>query len=203
MKRNGKSEAHLRERVVHELKEFAVIAAYLFVCFTAVACLKAAILKAHGISFAPFAFAAVKALICAKFVSMGQIFHLGERFKSLPLIWPTIYKSLCFLSMLIVLNALEEVFVGFLHGRTIVESMADFGGGTMDQLIATSFLGFLMLMPFFAFRTLGEVVGERNLVQVFFRRRHIVQRSASGINDQSSSRIGAQAYPASDPVTTF
>jgi hypothetical protein len=106
------------------------------VCFTAVACLKAAILKAHGISFAPFVFAAVKALICAKFVSMGQIFHLGERFKSLPLIWPTIYKSLCFLSMLIVLNALEEVFVGFLHGRTIVDSMADFGGGTMDQLIA-------------------------------------------------------------------
>jgi hypothetical protein len=58
MKRNMKSEVHLRERVVHELKEFAVIAAYLFVCFTAVACLKAAILKAHGISFAPFAFAA-------------------------------------------------------------------------------------------------------------------------------------------------
>ena len=193
MNRNGKSEAHLRERVVHELKEFAVIAAYLFVCFTAVACLKAAILKAHGISFAPFAFAAVKALICAKFISIGQIFHLGERFKSLPLIWPTIYKSLCFLSLLIVLNAVEEVFVGFLHGRTIVDSMADFGGGTMDQLIATSFIGFLMLMPFFAFRTLGEVVGERNLVQVFFRGRHVVQKSVLGASYQSSSRLGAQA----------
>jgi hypothetical protein len=50
MKRNQKSEVHLRERVIHELKEFAVIAAYLFVCFTALACLKAAILKAYGIS---------------------------------------------------------------------------------------------------------------------------------------------------------
>ena len=78
--------------------------------------------------------------------------------------------------------------------------MADFGGGTMDQLIATSFIGFLMLMPFFAFRALGEVVGERNLVQVFFRFRHAVRRSASGINDQSSSRIGAPAYTARDPV---
>lgn len=181
MKRNDKSEVHLREKVVHELKEFVVIAVYLFVCFTAVACLKAAILKAYGISFAPLAFATVKALICAKFVSMGQIFHLGERFKSLPLIWPTLYRSLCFLSLLIVLNAIEEVFVGYLHGRTIVDSMADFGGGTMDQLIATSFIGFLMLVPFFAFRALGEVVGERNLVQVFFRYRHTVQNSASGI----------------------
>src|SRR5262249_31734866 len=200
MKRDGSSKASLGERAIHELKDFVVIAAYLFVCFAAVAYFKASILKAHGISFAPFGFAVVKAVICAKFVSMGQIFHLGERFKSLPLIWPTIYKSLCFLSMLIVLNALEEVFVGFLHGRTIVDSMADFGGGTMDQLIATSFIGFLMLMPFFAFRTLGEVVGERNLVQVFFRSRHAVQGSASGINDQSSSRIGAQAYPLRDVV---
>jgi hypothetical protein len=193
MKSNQKSEVHLRERAVHELKEFAVIAAYLFVCFTAMAYLKAAILKAYGISFSPFAFAAVKALICAKFVSMGQIFHLGERFKSLPLIWPTMYKSLCFLSMLIVLNALEEVFVGFLHGRTIVDSMADFGGGTTDQLIATSFIGFLMLMPFFAFRALGELVGERNLVQVFFRGRHVVQKSVLDASYQSSSRLGAQA----------
>jgi hypothetical protein len=192
MKRNQKSEVQLRERAVHELKEFAVIAAYLFVCFTALAYLKAAILKAYGISFSPFAFAVVKALICAKFVSMGQIFHLGERFKSLPLIWPTMYKSLCFLSLLIVLNALEEVFVGFLHGRTIV----DFGGGTTDQLIATSFVVFLMLIPFFAFRTLGEAVGERNLVQVFFRRRHVVQKSALGIDYQSPSHIGAQAHPA-------
>jgi hypothetical protein len=78
--------------------------------------------------------------------------------------------------------------------------MADFGGGTTDQLIATSFIGFLMLMPFFAFRALGELVGERNLVQVFFRRRHVVQRSAIGINDQSYSRIGAPPYPARNSV---
>src|SRR5215471_17834513 len=175
MKRNGKSGAHLRERVVHELKEFAVIASYLLVCFTAVACLKAAILKAHGISFAPFAFAAVKALICAKFVSMGHIFHLGERFKSLPLIWPTLYKSFCFLALLLILNALEELVVGLIHHRAIGDSMADFGGGTLDQLIASSFIGFLILVPFFAFRALGEVVGERNLRQVFFSHRHTVQ----------------------------
>jgi hypothetical protein len=41
------------------------------------------------IEFAPFGFAAVKALVCAKFVSVGHALHIGERFKSLPLIWPT------------------------------------------------------------------------------------------------------------------
>jgi hypothetical protein len=53
------------------LKEFLIVAAYFYVCFTALAYLKAAILEAQGIVFAPFGFAAVKALICAKFLSIG------------------------------------------------------------------------------------------------------------------------------------
>jgi hypothetical protein len=175
MKRNDFSKASLGERAIDELKEFVIIAAYLFVCFAAVAYFKASILKAHGISFAPFGFAVAKALICAKFVSMGHIVHLGERFKSLPLIWPTLYKSFCFLALLVVLNAAEEIAVGLIHRRTIADSIADFGGGTLDQLIAQSFIGFLILVPFFAFRALGEVVGERNLMQVFFSHRHTVQ----------------------------
>ena len=178
MKRNISSKASLGERAIHEAKELVIIASYLFVCFAAVAYFKASILKAHGVAFAPFGFAIAKALICAKFVSMGHIFHLGERrFNSLPLIWPTLYKSFCFLALLVVLNALEEVVVGLFHRRTISDSMADFGGGTLDQLIAASFIGFLILVPFFAFRALGEVVGERNLVQVFFSHRHTVQNA--------------------------
>src|SRR6516165_10548770 len=104
--------------------------------------------------------------------------HLGERrFKSLPLIWPTLYKSFCFLALLLALNALEEIVVGLIHHRAISDSIAEFGGGTLDQLIASSFIGFLILVPFFAFRTLGEVVGERNLRQVFFNHRHTVQNA--------------------------
>src|SRR5262245_12312875 len=97
MKSENASTASIGKRAIDELKEFAVVAAYLCVCFTAILYLKASILKAEGIAFAPFGFAVIKALICAKFVSVGHILHLGERFKSLPLIWPTLYKSLVFL----------------------------------------------------------------------------------------------------------
>jgi len=93
MKNEGSAKVLIATRIKHELREFAVIAAYLFICFTALAYLKATILRAHGIEFAPFGFAAVKALVCAKFVSVGHALHIGERFKSLPLIWPTLYKS--------------------------------------------------------------------------------------------------------------
>ena len=164
-------DSPIAKRITDELKEFIVIAAYLYVCFTALAYLKAAILHAHGIEFAPFGLAAAKALICAKFVSLGHVFHLGERFKSQPLIWPTLHKAIAFLVLLLVLNAIEEMLVGLLRHRAIVDSLAEIGGGTLDQLIATSVIGFLILVPFFAFQALGEVIGEGNLVRLFFRPR--------------------------------
>ncbi len=178
MQNRNPSTVSIRKRAIDELKEFSVIATYLYVCFTAILYMKASILKAHGIEFAPFGFAAVKALICAKFVSVGHIFRLGERFKSLPLIWPTLYKSLVFLILLLVLNALEEIVTGLIHHRAVADSLAEFGGGTRDELIATSIVGLLVLIPFFAFRALGEVVGERNLLTVFIRPRH--KTAASG-----------------------
>lgn len=150
-----------------ELKEFVVIAVYLFICFTVLASFKAAVLHANGIAFAPFGIAAVKALICAKFVSIGHAFHVGERFKSMPLIWPTLYRSLLFLLLLLALNIAEEVLVGLIHRRGVVESILDIAGGTLGQLVAASMVVLLILIPFFAFRTLGEVVGEQNLVHVF------------------------------------
>jgi hypothetical protein len=171
MKSDIPSKASIGERVTTELMELAVITVYLYICFAALAYLKSAILHAHGILFAPFGFAALKALICAKFVLLGRALHIGERFKALPLIWPTLYKSLVFLVLLLILNALEEVVVGVMHHRQVTDSLAEFGGGTLDQLIATSVVMLLILVPFFAFRSLGEVVGERNLVRVFFRPR--------------------------------
>jgi hypothetical protein len=166
------SKASIGERAVSELKEFLVVAAYLFVCFSALAYLKYAILQAQDVTFAPFGFAAAKALICAKFVSIGHALHLGERHKTRALIWPTLYRSLVFLVLLLVLNIAEEVAVGLIHHRAVMESISEFGGGTIQQLIATSFIVFLVLVPFFAFRSLGEVVGEQNLIRVFLHSRH-------------------------------
>jgi hypothetical protein len=165
------TKAQLRRRVADELTEFAVIAIYLYIFFTALLYLKATILKAHGIPFAPFGFAVVKAIVCAKFVSVGHVLGIGERFKSTPLIWATLYKALAFLVLLLALNAIEEVVVGLLHHKAISESLSQIGGGTLEQLVATSIVGLLVLIPFFAFRSLGEVLGERNLVRLFLEYR--------------------------------
>ena len=49
MTNGAAAKASIRTRAADELKEFLIIAAYLYVCFTALAYFKAAILQAHGI----------------------------------------------------------------------------------------------------------------------------------------------------------
>jgi hypothetical protein len=164
----------MKARMAAEVREFTVVAVYLWVCFTALAYLKFAILEAHGIAFAPFGFAAIKALICAKFVSFGHALHLGERFKGQALIWPVLHRSLVFLALLVVLNVLEELTVGWLHGRTLADSFSELAGGTRDQMIATTIVMLLILIPFFMFRTLTEVIGEHTMARLFFEPRRPV-----------------------------
>ena len=104
-------------------------------------------------------------------MSVGHALHMGERYKKRALIWPTLYRSFVFLMLLLVLSAMEEIITGIIHRQTLRESLSNFGGGTLDQLVATSIVVLLIFIPFFAFRTLGEIVGENNLVRVFFHRR--------------------------------
>ena len=174
-------KASIGQRVAHEFKQFLIIATYLYVCFTALAYLKSAILQAQGVTFAPFGFAAVKALICAKFLSIGYVFHLGERYKKQALIWPILHSSFVFLALLIVLTVLEELIVGYLHHRAFADSVAEIGGGTFHQAIATSIILLLILIPFFAFRSMADALGGHVLFRLFFEpRRKLAAPAQSG-----------------------
>jgi hypothetical protein len=129
-------------------------------------------LQAHNVAYAHVGLAIVKAAICAKFMLLGRVFHIGERFKNLPLIVPTLHKSFAFLLLLTVLTFIEEIVVGTIHGRTVMDSISEIAGGTFQQMVATAFILFLILFPYFAFRSLGEIVGDKTLAQLFFERRH-------------------------------
>ncbi len=115
------SRATLRRRAAEEFKEFLVVAAYLFVCFAALINMKAAILHAQGVNFSPYSIAVVKALLCAKFMSLGNVLRLGRRFHHHGLIWITLYKSFVFFALLLALNAIEEIVMGLIHHRSVAE----------------------------------------------------------------------------------
>ena len=162
----------LRERAIEEAKKFATLAAYLYVCFGALLLTRTASLRDAGIPYTSWGVAIVKAVILAKFMLLGHALHLGKRYDDAPLIWPTVYKSFLYLLLLLMLSTLEELIVGEIHHRTVAESLTHVAGDTPFVIGATLIMFYLILLPYFAFQSLAEVIGNRRLVRLFFFDRH-------------------------------
>ena len=52
-----------------------------------------------------------------------------------------------------------------------MNSVAGIAGGTFHQMVATSVILLLILIPYFAFRALADVIGEKTIVRLYFERR--------------------------------
>jgi hypothetical protein len=79
-------------------------------------------------------------------------------------------KSVLFLLCLGALTVVEEIIIGYFHGRTIVQAIGEIGGGTLQQAIATSILMLLILIPYFTFRVVAVRLGEGVLWQLLTER---------------------------------
>ena len=157
--------------MAHELKEYAGISLYFYVCFGAILLYKESVLEAHDLSYAPYGLAAAKALILGKFMLIGQAIHLGERFRHKPLIHVVLYKSVIFLIVLVALSFVEEIIVGAIHDRTVIQTISEIAGGRWLEIAATCALLWLILLPYFGFRQIGEVLGEGQLRRMLFDKR--------------------------------
>jgi hypothetical protein len=152
-----------RHKAAHELREFAIISAYLYVCLGAILLYKAAVLNGEGVSYAPYGLAAVKALVLGKFILLGRAAGLGDRYGARRPIYVIVHKALLFLALLLVLSVIEEVVVGFLHHRSAAEVLSTFLGGSWFQVLASSVIMLLVLIPYFAFGELLDALGESRL----------------------------------------
>ena len=139
--------AAIWSKLVEEFEAMAALAAYLYVCFGAVILFKSAILREAGIHSEIWGLAAIKALIMAKFMLVGRMLHVGTRYKDKPVIWPTLYHSLIFLIVLIILTTLEELIVGFIHDRAIADSLNHVVGPIFFQGLAVCLIVVLILVP--------------------------------------------------------
>ncbi|ODS00273.1 hypothetical protein AUC68_01095 [Methyloceanibacter methanicus] len=158
----------MRDRAVSEVKALIYISAYLFVVFSALSFYKSSILQAAGVHWLPWGFALVKSLILAKFVLIGRALHIAEGHRTKPLIWQILHKWVSFLILAAGFTVIEEASVGLIHGKTIEASIAEVGGGTTEEMIATAILMFLVFLPLFAYGALGEVVGDKALFKTLF-----------------------------------
>lgn len=164
----------LKERALHELKEYLVITLYLWIIFALFLLYKSVILNEAHIGSLAKGFALINALALGKIMYIARALRLGDRFNNIPLIYAALIKSALFTVVLAFFKILEEAAVGLYHGRSFQTSMADLGGGGLMGILTLALLLFVMLIPFFGFTELQRVLGEDELRQIFFRSRHSV-----------------------------
>ena len=102
------SKAAIAERAETEAKELFFLTLYLFIVFSALVFLKSAIKEADGVHWGYWGFAAIKAILIAKFMLIGRALHIGEGLRDRPLIWQTLYKAIAFTIFVTILTVIEE-----------------------------------------------------------------------------------------------
>ena len=162
---------NLAHRVYHQVIQFLLIAIYLFVVFGVLAVHEEVVAAKNGITYHFYGFAIINALILGKVMLVAEDLHFANWFKNSPLVYPILFKSVAFTILFLIFDIVEEVVVGLFKGRTIAESFPDIGGGGARGMFFMFIIISVLLVPFFAFRELGQVIGERELHSLILTRK--------------------------------
>ena len=160
----------IMERFVKELREYLIISAYLWVCFSVLILYKTAILQAEEVNFLPLGIAVVKALIIGKFILIGKAVKAGSRLDSRVLLIRITWKSLTFMLLLMVFTVIEEVVVGLVHGQTVAATIDELTARSWLELFAPSLVMLLVLIPMISFEEIDRDLGKGKLRQMLFGR---------------------------------
>jgi hypothetical protein len=161
----------LKQKAYRQLREFLIIAAYLWGIFGLLEVHKSMILAEHHVNFAYHGFALINALALAKVMLVAQHLHFGKQFNEKPLIYPTLGKSLLFTGVLACFKVLEEAAMSLYGRESFHQRMAELGTGSWKGFLTLSVLVLVLLIPFVGFGEPQRVLGAGKLGELFFRQR--------------------------------
>ena len=180
------SQSSLKHRLVDEGKQFLIIFLYFLLCLGLMVNYKRAILADYGINYLDYGYAILEALILSKIILIGHLWRLEKRrFMDKPLIYTTLYSALIFSLLVICFNVIEKVIEGWLHHKEVAETFHEMLSKGWYEMLAKCLFIFVIFIPYFAFRGVGELVGQGKLLELFFHK-----RSALTVQSSDSSAPG-------------
>jgi hypothetical protein len=162
----------LKQKAYHGLKEYLTISGYLWLVFSLFV-LYRAVLLSERVSLVAHGEALINALALGKIMLIAQELHFAEKFRDKPLIYATLFRSVSFAFVLGCFKIIEEICVGLYHGKSAAESIAEVGGGTLNGILAMMAILAVLLIPFFAFTELRNILGREKLSALFFTSGHV------------------------------
>lgn len=168
---NSEGLHRLKERGLDEMRRFLVMFVYLYVVFGLFVLNESLVLSERNLSFAPQGFALINAAVMAKVMLIAEHFRIGRRFDHLPLIWPVAYKAGLFALVFMLFHAVERIGLGMVAGNSFAASMPHIGGVTWEGKLTVWAIMTISLLPFFALREIGQILGEGKLWRLMFHAR--------------------------------
>ena len=166
-----KKRMNWKDKILHEMAEYLFNVIYLALVFAAFTQYRRFLLAAHDIIYTNYWVALIQALIFGKVIMVGALFRLGRSLEQKPLINPTLYKAVVFTFHVVVFPLFEHPIKGHWQGNTLTGSLTAFLDQGRHELLAGSLVIFVALIPFFAVKELGRVLGEDKIRALFFRKR--------------------------------
>ena len=159
-----------KNKFFHGMAEYVINAIYLALVFAAFTQYRRLVLAAHDIIYTNYWVAVIQALILGKVIMIGAVFRLGRSLEQRPLIYSTLYKSVVFTFLVLGFNLIEHAIKGLWTGQGLAGGFAEFLDRWPHELLAGSLVIFVALIPFFAFKELGRVLGKEKIGALFFRK---------------------------------
>lgn len=160
--------ASLRERAAEELRVYAAVSLYLYVCFGALVLYQDALMQTDGGGLLPHGVAAIKALVLGKFLLIGRAVGAGTRIPTTTVAGQVVLRSLLLLVVVVVLSIVEELVMGAVHGQGIKGTLTGLEHPQWVMLAAKSILAMLILLPMVTLEALERVLGRGALRRLLF-----------------------------------
>jgi hypothetical protein len=167
----GTNKRNWKKLLLKEAVEYLTNFVYLAVVFAAFTFHRRFILSAYGITYTNYGVAVIEALILAKVIMIGSVFHLGRGLEQKPLIYPTLYKTVVFTLFVAVFTLAEHALAGLLTGKGLTGGLNEYFEKGPQEFFAGCVMLFIIFIPFFGFKELARVYGKEKIHALFFWRR--------------------------------
>lgn len=158
-----------KARLLHEFRGYWLIVAYLTLVFAAFTQYRRLTLAAYDIEYENYWIALIKAMVLGKVIMIGDALRLARGLDRRPLIYPTLYRTVIFSLFIIAFTIAEHAVKGMWKGEGAAAGVREFLGKGWHELLGSTLVIVVGLIPFFAFRELGRVMGRGKLLRMFFR----------------------------------
>jgi hypothetical protein len=163
----------LKHRLREELVEYLINAAYLAFFFCAFTIYRRLVLASYDITYTNYWVALIEALVLGKVISIGSVFRLGRALEAKPLIFPALHKTVIFTILCQLFTLAEHGIKGLLKGEGFTAGVRELVANGPHDLLANALMIFVGLLPYFAVRELGRVIGTQSIRALFFRNRDV------------------------------